>query len=1101
MKMKPKPAATAASALFRAELFQSPPASHHSIPLWSWNDRLEEQEVRSQVKQMKQAGLGGFIMHARSGLATPYMGEEWMAAVGAAVEEASAQGMEAWCYDENGWPSGTANGEVPALGRAYQQKWLEYEELPRAASDSTAGSTGWDDPELLVVLARSDEEGWRVCRAGQDGWKPRGLDDRIYDGMDDGMDDGKQNRSDRGEHGGADCGEDGPLLAVYARVNPHYVDILHPQAIRAFLEACHARYEARFGHLFGGVLKGIFSDEFKFKSVPWSDLFPGEYTSRFGRDLFADLPYVLGLLDGHEIREDAAYAARYRFWSMVSAMFKQSVGLVGDWCRQRSFLLTGHIMAEDDLQQQMGYSAGVMPLYEEMDAPGIDCLGRKLPSVMLVKQASSVARQLDKPFVLTETFGCGGWNLTFETMKHIGERQFVLGVNRLSPHLQGYSMKGIRKRDYPPSIYVQQPWWPHYHLFESYFARLSYALTCGEADCGVLVVHPIRSAWLHYAPGNDAVVKQLSDHLEELAHTLLSLPCDFDFGDEELMAGHGSARDGLLRIGRSSYHTVILPHLTGISRPTLELLRAFAAAGGKLIVLGCAPRYLDGQADSALERLCAGPGIIRAEQTQQLACHLQPVVTVNPLGDNEQSNGRLWVQKRICEDGELLFYCVNMSENEGLRTELDFGPLTGNWFELCALTGQIIPVSGPLMPEVTFAPGQSRVLLYQRETSGGFAAEAEAETETEAAPRQRPLHPLSPSLLPSGGLAPVTDLGGGWMAEALESNALTLDYAKYRFSGNAAWSPPAYVLNIQALCLSRREPVPLELEYEFELEELPEEHSRWQLGMEDRSGWTVLVNGAPLPEEPSGCYRDHAIQTFGIGQLLREGRNTVRMSRLFQCNEDACRFFDNADPNFAPVRNKLIYETEIESIYILGPFTVKPAAWGHTPQGTLAAYGPFRLQPWQDRDHTAIDDLTAGGYWFYAGAWRLTRKVELTPAVKQALARGGSALLRWDRMTVPLAGISVNGGPRRYCLWQPFVCEITEEALTGEGSLTLTIELVSSCRNLFGPHHHLKGELGFVGPTSFTDRIGWVDAGAAEIWTDRYSFVKNGLENLRLEIV
>ncbi|CAM4372605.1 hypothetical protein L1N85_22915 [Paenibacillus alkaliterrae] len=64
-------------------------------------------------------------MHTRQGLSMPYMGEQFMDAVEVAADEALAQGLEAWCYDENGWPSGTANGVVPALGVSYQQKSLE----------------------------------------------------------------------------------------------------------------------------------------------------------------------------------------------------------------------------------------------------------------------------------------------------------------------------------------------------------------------------------------------------------------------------------------------------------------------------------------------------------------------------------------------------------------------------------------------------------------------------------------------------------------------------------------------------------------------------------------------------------------------------------------------------------------------------------------------------------------------------------------------------------------------------------------------------------------------------------------------------------------
>ena len=61
---------------------------------------------------MNEAGIGGYFMHARGGLLTEYMGDEWFDNVDAACTEGERLGMRSWAYDENGWPSGFANGIV-----------------------------------------------------------------------------------------------------------------------------------------------------------------------------------------------------------------------------------------------------------------------------------------------------------------------------------------------------------------------------------------------------------------------------------------------------------------------------------------------------------------------------------------------------------------------------------------------------------------------------------------------------------------------------------------------------------------------------------------------------------------------------------------------------------------------------------------------------------------------------------------------------------------------------------------------------------------------------------------------------------------------------
>ena len=83
-----------------------------AIPFWSWNDKLEPEALAWQIRWMKEKGLGGFIMHARSGLVTEYLSEEWMKCIEACTKEARDLGMKAWVYDENGWPSGFVGGEL-----------------------------------------------------------------------------------------------------------------------------------------------------------------------------------------------------------------------------------------------------------------------------------------------------------------------------------------------------------------------------------------------------------------------------------------------------------------------------------------------------------------------------------------------------------------------------------------------------------------------------------------------------------------------------------------------------------------------------------------------------------------------------------------------------------------------------------------------------------------------------------------------------------------------------------------------------------------------------------------------------------------------------
>ncbi|MHC4884905.1 MAG: hypothetical protein ACYTGH_07465 [Planctomycetota bacterium] len=100
-----------------------PPPHRQPYPFWfwngemeadEWNGEMEADEIRRQLAIMREAGITEFILHGRTGLETPFLSEEWFAAVGVAIEDAAAHGMRVWIYDEYNWPSGTANGAITA---------------------------------------------------------------------------------------------------------------------------------------------------------------------------------------------------------------------------------------------------------------------------------------------------------------------------------------------------------------------------------------------------------------------------------------------------------------------------------------------------------------------------------------------------------------------------------------------------------------------------------------------------------------------------------------------------------------------------------------------------------------------------------------------------------------------------------------------------------------------------------------------------------------------------------------------------------------------------------------------------------------------------
>ena len=87
-------------------------SKYKSIPFWSWNSKLDEGELCRQIDDMHTAGMGGFIIHARTGLQEKYLGEKWFSCISACLQKAKSLQMQVWIYDENGWPSGFVGGKL-----------------------------------------------------------------------------------------------------------------------------------------------------------------------------------------------------------------------------------------------------------------------------------------------------------------------------------------------------------------------------------------------------------------------------------------------------------------------------------------------------------------------------------------------------------------------------------------------------------------------------------------------------------------------------------------------------------------------------------------------------------------------------------------------------------------------------------------------------------------------------------------------------------------------------------------------------------------------------------------------------------------------------
>ena len=967
---------------------KNPPKKYRPAPFWSWNEKLDVTETKKQINQMNEAGLGGFFMHARGGLQTEYLSDEWFSNISAALNEVQKNGMLAWGYDENGWPSGFGGGAVNGLGLKYQQKYLRCVETDVCAED-----------EFTLSNIR--------------------IDDKIY--------------------------------RCYFEVNPFYVDTLNPEVIREFLKSTHEKYRETLKAGFKNMT-GFFTDEPQASrnGVPWSFHLEEEYERIYGEPIREHLPKLFYRFEGFE-------EFRFRYWKLVMDLFTDSfAGVIGKWCRENGCKLTGHMVLEENYYEHILANGCCMPSYEFFDIPGMDHLCREMPSVQTEMQLTSVANQLGKKQILSETFAACGWNVSFEDLRKIYEHQMVHGVNLLCQHLEGYSLRGIRKRDYPASLFTHQPWWKDYKVFNDMVSRIGMLISEGEVRFNILVLHTVESGWL--LTDNRKETDYYAEKLCEVMDALEGEQLQYHLGESRILKRYGRVENGKLTVGTQSYSAIVVPPAKCLDENTFDLLLKFKNQGGTVIFTGEIPEYVGGvKSDKVLSfaKSCITASCADFTESIPESCRLFSLCT----DDKAQIRSTV---RRFEDMGMTMYYLCNFGERKSNVTVNAKGK-SAEIFD--AISGRTFPAvfekRGDSLEIVNEIPSNSSVILFVYENREGGSAEYKSREN----------------------ITCISDkLEGDWQVKNSDDNLLTLDFCDLIVNGETV-SENIPVSDVQEILCSYGKEVNAKIIYRFYVKELSFKTCR--LIVETPEIFDILVNGNAVEKTIAGYSHDACFKTIDIRKHLRNGENELCLCCHFKQSEAVYKILDEIKI-FESVKNSLTYDMEIEAVYLEGDFGVfTDDEFRFIERNAVKVKGGFYL----DRIKKLVADgaLETQGYPFFAGSITLAKSITLSADEAK------SAAICFSKLPSIVTDVRVNGKNAGKITWKPYCLDISEFVKEGENEIEIT--LTGSLRNMLGPFHLKEGETHVALPFYFfkkTNIWGWGD-GVNPKWTDDYSFVQNGL--------
>lgn len=961
--------------------FKAPPSSYGTIPFFVLNEITTPEGIASRLEDFKEKGCGGVIFHPRPGLVTEYASEEWYNLFRYAVDKGKELGMEVWIYDENSYPSGFAGGHVPAqMPESYNQgQGL----MPEAATSVPANFD-----QYYMILKKTGE-----------------------------------NYTDITANAAQELGQTGDyilLTKTFYRVSGwfggfSYVDMLYPGVTEKFIEVTMPGYERVAGDEFGKSVPGLFTDEPEINTpggIRWTpDLFE-VFESHWGYDLIPVLPSLW-------LEEGDWKKIRHNYTQTLLRLFIERYSVpMSEYLASKNLKFTGHYWEHGWPSMRLG--GDNMAMYAYHDLPGIDMLfnqfnevspNAQFGNIRAVKELASVANQFGRHRTLSETYGGAGWELTFRDMKRLGDWEYALGVNLMNQHLSYYSIAGARKYDYPPSFTQHNPWWKSYGYLNHYYARLSLALSSGRQENFILVIEPTTTAWLYdsYLPnGRHPQFNTIGNSFQAFVTHLEKSKVEYDLGSENIIHNHGKVENNKFVVGRSSYSVVVIPPDTeSLDLTTFELLKIFIKAGGKVVAFST-PDRVDGAVNDEIQQLFASsvPNLVAGnpDDINAASVHWNNA----QIRFEMQPGGNLYHHRRVLEDGQVLFLTNSSMEEVSVGQIITRGAKV---LAMNAFNGEIFeyPSSGDgkaIRFDYSLPPAESLLLFIASKATGNY-----------------PPLPVTAEMSPVASMGDITvsadwsnvlpidfvdlELQGKTMRSLHTYTAATEVYKTYGFADGNPWS---HQVQYRTAILDRGN---------FDAESGFTATYRFKIGSEFNFDgmqavierphlYRVAINGVEITPIQGATWIDESFLLFDIGHYVRKGDNAISLT---------------AKP--------MHIHAEIEPIYLLGNFSVKPASIGFTVEAPVE---PLTPGSWKSQ-----------GYPFYGWDISYSRLFD----IGELNQHYSVALGKWEGT---VAEVFVNGSHAGTIALRSDEVNVTPWIV--EGTNSVEVKITGSLKNTLGPHHN-----------------------------------------------
>ena len=540
---------------FDPKMLKSPSSEYQVTYTWIWGVPITKEGIDKQLADFLEAGIKSLYIlpmpidfrpeSSRTYLNPDYLTDEFWDIIEYALRKCVSLGIEPWIYDEGGWPSGGACGNTLRENPEATTKHLTKEEVVL-----NSDKRFYPSREGFVALFKG---------------KKRLPDNYI-------------------------ASANVTLTAYYIeeKSNNCRVDYTNASVTETFINNTYEGYKKAVGDLFGKKIPLIFTDEPGLMSDSLADNEFELFKKEFGYDL-KDYVYVIEK-DGALAETDVEKQARIDHLYLMGKLTKQNTfDKIRTWCENNNIMYGGHLDIDNRPHggTVKGYYSLLMGL-RSLHVPGIDVIweqirypyGGRCPvdedssrMKFFPRIAPSAARQEGRNVALTETFSLSGDGISPNDMRFSANYQAIRGINAFNFMTAPYGKSRCSAFSGRPAFCPEKPGFRSLKQINEYYARLSYLLRLGYAECDTALYLPCRDFAASPDDLDDAcsAFGALGDKLEEMNIV-------FDIIDDMGILNAVDTGDGL-KLGSSLYRSIAVPECRYMPEEVKEKIAPYLPVG------------------------------------------------------------------------------------------------------------------------------------------------------------------------------------------------------------------------------------------------------------------------------------------------------------------------------------------------------------------------------------------------------------------------------------------------------------------------------------------------------------------------------------------